>query len=291
MAGSFGLSGNKSKTGATFGQDVWGPQGEALQSLYQQVGNLFAQSTQGMNNQIPGAVDYANNVASDARNGWNNQVAGGAYRDMDLQNNLMRSLNQSQNSPSAMSEINAMVMGGTGNNYADAMRGQYIQDATDAQNNMLANTDARAAASGMSGGSRHGIVQSQGMADINKNLQSNLARTGYETFDRDLDRKLQIAGQADQANFGRQQMMQQMLGGQQDAMSGALNNSGNMQNLGMGSFNAYMAPWQASNAYTNAVGGPTVLGSGSSSGSSKGGGMNGSVSAGEGGKGSTMGGK
>ena len=274
---SFGASGNKSKNISEFNQDVWGPQGQALQGLYSQLGSLFNQTNQGMQSQIPGAVDHANNVASDATAGWNNQMQGGAYKDMDLQNSLMRSLNQSQNSPSAMSEINAMTMGGSGNNYADAMRNQYMQDAESAQNQMLANTDARAAASGMSGGSRHGIAQAMGMEGINKNLQGNLARTGYETFDKDLDRKLAIAGQADQNNFGRQQMMQQMLGNQQGAMSNAVDNSSNVQNLGMGAFNPYNAPWQSAGAYSNAVGGPTVLGSGASAASSKGGGGNASI--------------
>lgn len=276
MSGSFGLSGNKSKNTSGFNQDVWGGQSDALQNLYNQAGNLFSGINQQMQNSIPGASDYMNQIAGGAQQGWQNQMQGGAYQNMDLQNSLMRSLNQAQNSPSAMSEINAMTMGGAGNNYADAMRRQYMQDATDAQNNMLANTDARAAASGMSGGSRHGIVQSQGMADINKNLQGNLARTGYETFDKDLERKLQIAGQADQSNLARQQMMQQMLGAQNQTMQGALANSGNMQNLGMGQFSPMMMPQNAMQNYANIIGGPTVLSSGSSYGKSKGGGASGS---------------
>jgi hypothetical protein len=148
----------------------------------------------------------------------------------------MGSLNQSMNNPSAMSEINAMTMGGEGNNYADAMKESYISDANRAQEQMLGNTDARAAASGMSGGSRHGMMQGLGMEGINDQLQKNLAQTGYDTFDKDLNRKLEIAGQADANTFGRQQMMSGMLGQQQNTMNQGIQGGQNMQNLNMGQF-------------------------------------------------------
>jgi len=285
MGGSVSSGKSKSSAGntanTTFNQDVYGPQGGALEQLYGQIGSLFGNTNSGMQEQIPGAVNNMQQVQQQAMPSWQQQMQGGAYQNLGIGNQLMSSLNQSMNSPTAMQEINGMIMGGQGNNYADAMKNQYIQDANLAQGNMLANTDARASASGMSGGSRHGILQAQGMQDINKNLQSNLAQTGFNTFDKDLDRKLMIAGQADQNNFGRQQLMQQMLGSQQDAMAGGLNSSQGMQNLGMGTFAPYMAPWQAAGAYSNAVGAPTVLSSGSgvmsgnSNSNSKGGGASG----------------
>ena len=187
---------------------------------------------------------------------------------MGLQNQLMGSLNQSMNQPSAMSQINAMTMGGEGNNYADAMKDQYIQDANRAQENMLANTDARAAASGMSGGSRHGMMQGLGMEGINDSLQSNLAKTGYDTFDADLQRKLDIAQQADQGNLARQQMMSGMIGQQNQAQQGAIQGGQNMQNINMGQYAPQMMPWDAMGQYGNVIGRPTILGSGSQSGSS-----------------------
>lgn len=275
--GAFGLGGNKSNDQSSFNQDVWGTQGDALKNLYSQVGNLFDSTSGWMKNRMGSASDYMDNIAQGAQPAWKQQMQGGAFANPDLMNQLMRSITASNNQPSATSEINAMVMGGEGNNYADAMKQSYMEDANKAQEMMLANTDARAAASGMSGGSRHGIMQAQGMDDINTNLQQNLARTGYGSFDRDLDRKLQIAGQADQGTLARQQMMQQMLGSQQQAMSEGLAGSQGMQNLGMGQFSPYMAPWQVAGAYSNAIGAPTVLGSGSSNASSKGGDASGSM--------------
>jgi hypothetical protein len=276
MSGGGAMSKNKAGSKSSFDQDVWGPQGEALESLYGQVGNLFNQSNMGMQGQIPGATDYMNQIRDQGQAGWQQQQQGGAYANPDLMNQLMGSINASSNQPSNVSQINAMTMGGEGNNYADAMKSQYMQDANKAQEQMLGNLDARASASGMSGGSRHGTATAQGMEDINKNLQSNMANVGYQTFDKDLNRKLGIAQQADQGNLARQQMMQQMLGGQQQAMSGAQNQSSNMQNLGMGAFSPYMAPWQAAGAYSNSIGAPTVLGSGDSSSKSSGKGISGS---------------
>ena len=271
MGGS--VSGGKSKSNsgnsssAEFGQNVWGQQGDALGGMYNQISSLFPSTVSGIQSQTPGFQNYNQQVQAQALPAMQNQMQGGAYQNLGIGNQLMGSLNQSLNSPTNMQQINGMIMGGSGNNYADAMKQQYVQDANLAQGNMLANTDARAAASGMSGGSRHGILQAQGMQDINKNLQSNLAQTGFNTFDKDLDRKLQIAGQADQGTLARQQMMQQMLGSQQDAMSGGLNAAQGVQNLGMSNFAPYMMPWQAAGAYSNAMGAPTVLSSGTGTGS------------------------
>lgn len=268
MGGSLGKSESESESQSGFNQDVWGPQGDALQSLYGDLGNLFNQTNTDMQAQIPGSVDYMNQIRDQSNPYWQDQMQGGAYADMGLQDQLMSSLNQSMNQPSAMTEINAMIMGGEGNNYADAMRDQFTQDATNAQNNMLMNLDARAAASGMSGGSRHGTATAQGMEDINRNLQSNLAQTGFGTFDKDLDRKLAIAGQADQANLARQNMLSGMIGQQNAAQQSGLNYGTQMQDLNMGSFAPYMMPWQTAGAYSGAIGSPTVLGSGDMTGSS-----------------------
>ena len=267
MSGSLGKSESESDSQSTnqFRQNVWPVQSNALAGLYNQAGNLFGQTNTGMQGQIPGATDYISGIADQAQPAWQDQMAGGAYRDMGLQGSLMGSLNQSLNNPSAMSEINAMVMGGECNNYAVAMKNQYMQDARRAKNQMLSNMDARAVASGQSGSSRHGVAQAEGMRGINENLQSNLARTGFDTFDKDLDRKLQIAGMADQGTLARQQMMSGMLGSQNQAQQYGLGQSGQMQNLGMGQFAPQMMPWQAMGNYADVIGGPTILGSGEGS--------------------------
>ena len=264
-----GASKSEGSSGAS--QQVFGPQSEALEDLYGQAGTLFGQTTRRMGPYMRPAAGTAQQIQSYAMEPWRQQLGGGVYQGMGLPGMLSESLQQSMAQPSAMQDINAMVMGGAGNTYADAMRAKYIQDASAAQQSMLANLDARAAAAGMSGGSRHGIAAGQGMSDINRNLQALMAQTGYETFDKDLDRKLQIAQQADQGTLARQQMMQNMLGSQQSAIANAIGQGGQqVQNLGMGAFAPFMAPWQAMGAYRSAVGSPTVLGDISTDTSSKG---------------------
>lgn len=268
--GSLSKSRQRQNNQSNFGQNVWDAQSPALSNLYGNARSLYGDTNAGMQSRIPFASDFQQGVASGSVPAWLQQMRGGAYANMDIARNLSDSLQQSENRPSSEQEINAMIMGGEGNNYADAMRGQYIADANRATDNMLRNLDARAAASGMSGGSRHGTATAAGMRDINQNLQANMARTGYETFDRDLDRKLDIARRADESTLRRQSLMSDMLSNQQSAMQGGLNFGSNLQNLGMGQFNPYMAPWQAATNYAQVVGGPTVLSSGDSSGMARG---------------------
>lgn len=279
MGGSSSKS--ESESDAGFSQSVWQPQGDALRKLYSQIGSLFSGTMGGMQNRIPVASNQMQQVYNQSTPYWNQQLQGGAYRNMDLQNQLMSSLNRSMGQPSATQEINNMIMGGSGNNYADAMKAQYMQDADRAQQMMLSNMDARAAMAGQGGSSRHGVAQALGMQDINRNLQSNLAQTGYETFDKDLQRKLAIAGQADQATLARQQMMQDMLGQQQQAMQSGLGFGSQMQQYGLGQFAPYMMPWQAAGMYGNIIGRPTILGAGSMSGDSESKGMSGGIGGGK----------
>ena len=269
MGGSSSKSDSDSSSNSQYSENVWGGQTGALGSLYNNAQQLFNGTSSGISGNIPNAVNGMNEISNQANPAWQNQLGGGATQNMGLQDQLMSSLNQSMNTPSNMSQINGMIMGGDGNNYADAMKESYMSDANRAQEQMLQTMDARAAASGMSGGSRHGTAIGQGMHDINQNLQQNLARTGFNTFDKDLDRKLSIASQADGNNLQRQQLMSNMIGGQDAAQSNAINQSGQaMQGLQMGQFAPYMVPWDAMGQYANVIGRPTVLGSGTQSGSS-----------------------
>lgn len=273
MGGSSSKSKSDSSNQNQFNQNVFNPQAGNLSDLYASAGNLFNQNLGGYNQQFQQGLDTTANAADMATQGAQDQLSGGAYGDLGVGQDLMSSLNQSLGSPSAMQDINAMIMGGSGNNYADAMKNTYMQDANLAQKQMLGNLDSRAAASGMSGGARQGIATAQGMQDINKNLQQNLAQTGFGAFDKDLDRKLQIAQQADQGTFNRQQLMSNMLGNQNKSMQFGTNATNNlfkqgnqMQNAGFGGLSQY----------ANIIGSPTVLGSGSGAGNASSKGLSGS---------------
>jgi len=253
-----------------FDQNVWAPQGQALQNMYGNINGLFGNTIgNSAKGNTKGGTSAAHSVFSPLSSAMSNNMAGGAYQNLDLQNQFTDSINQSANNPSAMQQINSMIMGGSGNNYADAMRDQYIADANRAQQLMLRNLDARASAAGHSGQSPYQRSVAEGMYDINRNLQRNLAETGYSTFEKDLDRKLGIASQADANTFQRQQLLSNMIGNQQGTM-----NQGYNQGLQLGGYGQSVAniPWQQAQMYGSLFGAPTVLnsGSGSSKQSSKG---------------------
>jgi len=268
MSGGGSYNQSNAKNQSNFNQSIPQWQVDALTKMYGAAADTFGNTGSAISGQTPGAQSYIDQTNQSAMPEWQNQLSGGVYQGMDNANQLSNSLQQSLSNPTATSQIYGQMMGGQGNNYADAMKASYIGDANRATDNMLANLDARAAASGMSGGSRHGTATSQGMYDINSNLQKNLANVGYNTFDKDLANKLNIAQQADQGTLARQQMMAGMLGQQQGVQTGALNAGGQMQNLGMGSFAPTMMPWQNMSNYANSIGSPTVLNSGGSSGNS-----------------------
>jgi len=246
-----------------FQQGVWNK--KPLTGMYDEANKLYQQQQQQMQGLQPWAQQFTKGAANDAQKAWQDQLLGGAYAGVNA-GDIQSQLQQSMQDPSKTSSIYAQMMGGQGNNYADAMKGQYMKDAQRAQEQMMSNLDARAAGSGMSGSSRHGVAQGIGQRGINDALQSNLAKTGYETFDKDLQNKLGIAGQADQNTLARQQMMQSMLGGKQAAMQGGIQNASGMQNLGMGAYAPNMMNWQNFNQYANALGGPTILSSGTNTG-------------------------
>lgn len=266
-------------------QNVNGPQQQALADMYNTAQNVFAQN-QGMNNQGQAyAQQQAQQVANQANPAWQQQLNGGATTNLGIGDQLMGSINQSLNTPTATQGVYAQMMGGNGNTYADAMKSGYIGDANRTRDNMMRTLDARATGNGMSGGSRHGLAQAQGNYDINSNLQHELAQTGYNTFDKDLQNKLQIASQADQGTLSRQQMLADMLGGQNQAQAGALQFGEGMQNLGLGTLAPASAGWGNLQGLSNAIGSPTVLSQGGSIGNSSGSGWNANTSGSFGGKG------
>lgn len=268
MGGEAGKSESQSAAQSQFGQDVWGGQAPALQQLYQAAGSLFGDVYGGQQGMIPGQTQVQQDIASAAMPAYQQQLGGGVTSGMGLQDILSQSLQQSMGQPSQTAQMYANIMGGEGNTYADAMKEKMIADASRAGQNMMSVADARAVGAGQPGSSRHGVLQSQGWKDINDRLQGGLFDIGYETFDKDLQNKLNIAQMADQSTMGRQQMMSNMLGQQNLAQQGGIGTGQTMQNLGMGSFAPSMVPWQSMGQYANVLGRPTVLGSGTSTGTS-----------------------
>jgi len=272
MGGSVGKS--ESSSGNQFGQNVFNPGGQ--ERMQNQLGGLWnqGQAGRGMMNR---AEEGMRDITNTARPAWEQQMGGGAYQGMDLQNQYNQALQGGGNEQF----MNQSIMGGAGNDYVDAMKGQMQTDAGNRLGQQMAGLDARAGATGMPGSSRHGIVQAQAMDDSNRALTDAQTRLGYETFDQDLDRKMGIAQRADQFDMDRLNNVSGMLGAQQGAMQSGLGASQNMQGLNMGQFAPQTSQWNNANQYSNAMGSPTVLSQGQASSDSKGSGISGGMGGGK----------
>lgn len=259
MGGGGKSESSSSQQGQTsFDQNVWQPQGQALQQLYGGLQGLFGDTLGGMQGQIPGAVGQMQDVYGMGQQAMGQQMGGGAFQGMDLQQDYRNALQGGGNEQA----VNDMIMGGAGNDYAQAMKNQMAGDAMDRLGRGFAASDLRASQAGQGGSSRHGLLQARMAEDELDRLGQQQTQVGYNTFDKDLQRKLDIGRRADQFDMGRLQNVSGMLGAKQGAMQGGLGAAQGVQNLGMGQFAPYMAPWQAAGQYASGIGRPTVLGSG-----------------------------
>ena len=252
-------SDSESVGAGTFDQSVWNP--EAMAGMQAQFGNLFPQTISGMQGLTPGAVAGQQGVAGAADPYWQSQMAGGAFEGMDLQGMYGEALGGG----GAEQDIYSSIMGGAGNDYVDAMKQQMQSDAFENLQQGFNVTDLRATMAGQPGSSRHGILQSNLMDQTMSGLTDAQTKLGYDTFAQDQAMKLGIAQRADQFDMSKLQNISDMMGQQQGAMAGGLGFGTDMQNLNMGQFAPYMMPWQAAGSFSNAMGSPTVLGSGSAS--------------------------
>jgi hypothetical protein len=276
MGGS--SSKNKSSNDASnqFSEDVWGPQGEALQGLYDQASELYGGGG-GFQEQIDkaagGASDFMGNLQGNMKGGMDDMMGGGSFGDTaDIRQKLLESMNGN----SQMGNMYNSIVGGEGNTYMDPMVDAMKQGAME-NNQMMQSGNAQDAASmGQGGGSRHAMQNAMTNRSTNQDMMNQETMMRGGGYDKDLAMKMGIAQQADQGNQMNSDRLMQMLSGSDANKQFGMGQSGNMQNTGM----AGMAPWmQAQQSQWNPmqnwasiIGGPQVLGSGSGSsgGSSKG---------------------
>jgi len=224
-------------------QDIWGPQGDALSGLYKDASSWFNNNSGGIQGGANQAGDLSQGAINSVAGPWQQNLQGGNLAGYDIGSYLSGQIGQNRdinggtataqqfgagpgvssnqmgpgmnleagpgvqnhsvgqlNSTEAQNSFDRNV--GPGGSL-DNMKGMYRQDANNARDDMLGSMDARAAASGMSGGSGHGNAIGRGQEGINQNLQSQMAQTGYDAYNRDLDRQLGIAGDKDTMNQQR----------------------------------------------------------------------------------------
>lgn len=274
MGGSLGGSKSNQQTQAQ--QNVWGGQGPALTNMYNTAGN-FANQQMGSK----GMQNAQNNMASQANmatGAWGNQLAGGAGTGVSNNVNpaLVNSLQQGMTGPSNQQKVFSSMMGGDPNKtFIEPMIEQNARDIGRNMNeNILPAVNDSAIGAGQLGSSRNQVAQ----GIVGRGALEEASRAGINAragaWDKDLGMKLGIAQQADQNQLATRDQALGLIGGQNQATSGALGQGQTMQGM---QWNPQMAPWQVMNQYSNTIGAPTVLGSASSTANSKGVGGGGGV--------------
>lgn len=293
MGGSAGGSkgGSRSKSGSQgqFSQDVWGPQGGALDNMYGNAEGLWGNTQQSQDalGQMAGGIADANQgVANSAFGGMNDQMGGGAYGDTDaIREQLLGSMGQRSN----MGSMYESIVGGAGNTYIDPMVAAMKQGAMQDNALMQSGNSMSAFDAGQGGSSRHAMQNAMTNDFTQQNMMNQEADMRGGAYDTDLNMKMDIARMADGNRQQEQDRMMGLLGGANQSQQFGMGFGQNAQNLNMGQMSPEMnvqnQGWQGMDSYANSIGAPTVLGSGDQSGRSSSMAKGGSANAGGGMKG------
>ena len=278
MGGSVGKS--KSKSSNKFSNNVWGTQGDALGSLYQTtLGQLGQDSYQ----QQIGSAAY--NVQNQVNDIVNSQISasrdlssGGVYGDTaDVRQKLLDSMGGRSN----MGSMYESIVGGSGNTYVDPLIDQMRKSSAQNVQTLQGGNALDAAAMGQSGSSRQAMQDAMFANQANKDLLSQEALMRTDAYDKDLAMKMGIAQQADTNRGAEQDRLLSMLQGAQSSKENVSNNTDLLQTLlssGLSPWlQAQQGQWNPINNAANAIGAPTIIGSGSGNSKSKGFGASGSL--------------
>ena len=234
----------------------------ALTKLFGTAENTFKNVNKRTVGRSPVVQRGINKIANQGGAYWADQLKGGSLKNVSPLA-ILSKIASFRDTPSQTSSIYEKIMGGKGNDYVDAMKNVFTKDAQRTRDLSEASLDARAAGTGMSGGSRHGVAEALISRDIDKNLQDNMAKLGYESFDKDLANKLGIARQADSNTLARESMYsnmgQNLINARNANTNMGIAGAPNMQNVQMGMFSPDQMPWSNLQNYASAIGNPIVL--------------------------------
>lgn len=260
-----GASGGKSSNDSSnqWSNDVWGPQGNALQQLYQLAFGAYQNS--------PDATQNTDKIFNTATGAWEDQAGGGAFGDDAYIRDKMFGM---MGGPSNMGQMYESIVGGPGNTYVDPLIDQMRSDASQNLQTLQNQNSLDAAAMGQSGSSRQAMENAMLGQQVNQDLATNEAALRQSAYDKDLALKMGIAGMADQNVQAEQDRLFNMLTGINQSQQGAIGSMGNMMGGAMGSQSAY---WNPLFNLANIIGGPIMTGSGSGSSSGKSAGIGGGL--------------
>jgi hypothetical protein len=271
VASLLGTQSSESQSSGSSRQRIMPYQKKALTDIAKQSKTLFNQQNANAQAMAPQLQAQMADALAKQTQSYNQLSLGGAYSGADL-NSIMNKVEAFQNTPSQSTGLYENIMGGKGNNYVDAMKNMFVKDAQRTRDLSEASLDSRLAGTGMSGGSRHGVAQALVSRDIDKNLQDQMTKVGYDSFDKDLQNKLGIARLADEQMTARQGMYANLAGGALQGKDANMNQAASMipglQKSIMSQLAPSQVPWKNLQNYNAAIGNPTILTDAVQSGSS-----------------------
>lgn len=274
MGGSAGKS--KGSSNNSFSTNVWGPQGDALQNLYQLAFDQYGKGNDYMY-QITGQADNISNAANGILDANKALQSGGAYGDTaEVRQMLLDSMGGRSN----MGTMYESIVGGSGNTYVDPLIESLRADSAQNVATLQGGNAMDAAAMGQSGSSRQAMQDAMFASQANQDLLNKEAELRYDTYDKDLAMKMGIAQQADMNHQADQDILLAMLQGGQGSMEKGTSPVllTTLLNYGMNPWlQAQQAVWNPMNNLSNIIGNAIITGSGSGSSKSKGGGIGGSL--------------
>ena len=274
MGGSAGKS--KGSSNNSFSTNVWGPQGDALQNLYQLAFDQYGKGNDYMS-QIAGQADNISNAANGILDANKVLQSGGAYGDTaEVRQMLLDSMGGRSN----MGTMYESIVGGSGNTYVDPLIESLRADSAQNVATLQGGNAMDAAAMGQSGSSRQAMQDAMFASQANQDLLNKEAELRYDTYDKDLAMKMGIAQQADYNHQAEQDRLLAMLQGGQSSMEKGTSPVllTTLLNYGMNPWlQAQQAVWNPINNLSNIIGNAIITGSGSGSSKSKGGGIGGSL--------------
>lgn len=257
MGGSVGKS--KNKGGSSWTNEVWGPQGEALQDLYGRAFDYFDRQGQGGDMQA-----NLDNLLGAATGAFEQQAGGGAMGDSaEIRDRLLGMMGGRSN----VGTMYESIVGGPGNTYIDPMIDAMRSDASRTLDTLQSSNALDAAAMGQSGSSRQAMENAMLGSEVSRDLSRQIADARAGAYDKDLAMKMGIAQQADQSRQAEQDRLFNMLTGADQSRQGAI---GGLQGMLAGAMGAGQAGWNPLFNLANLIGGPIMTGSGSASSKGKG---------------------
>jgi len=274
MGGSAGKS--KGSSGNSFSTNVWGPQGDALQNLYQLAFDQYGKGNDYMS-QITGQASNIGNAVNGILDANKGLQSGGAYGDTaEIRQKLLGSMGGRSN----VGSMYESIVGGSGNTYVDPLIERLRADSAQNVSTLQGSNAMDAAAMGQSGSSRQAMQDAMFSNQANKDLLNKEAELRHGAYDTDLGLKMGIAQQADSNRGAEQDRMLAMLQGGQSSMEKGTGSDllSTLLNSGMNPWlQAQQAGWNPMNNLSNTIGNAIMTGSGSGSSKSKGFGASGGI--------------